>query len=379
MTSNSPTNRAFSAIAALLGLGACGGAVNNTLGFADLDATTFGDAAITADATLDASARDVAVVDVRTADVRTADVVFADTVVPADVHVVDVVSTVDVPPTDTGPSTGPVPSDPSLRTRDQVCARWTADRRLRATRTWVQGTAGACDPGTLDPEARADGFRVLNVYRWLSGLDASAVDPSLTAAQQQCALMEGVNGALNHMPPATWRCYTAAGAAQAGRSNLAAGTRMNPAAAVDLWVNEPAQELGHARWCLAPPLGPTDFGSTDTTTSMNSFAATASATRPAWVAYPNQGVAPFENAQGVWHVQDGTVSVAGRTVEMRDEATGAVLATTPVSTTGNYGNSAAVAWRPSGWTPSAGTVYRVTLRGGTGPAISYTVTPVRCP
>ena len=363
------------------------------------------------DAAHDAAARDGATVDVpmilldaATTDVRA-----------MDASVVDVRDVVDVPPPpvdhgppdrcatvhcNTGaacnPTTGtcacvapytgdgttctrPAPSDPAMRSRDDVCARWTADRVLRATRTWTAGTTGACDPGTIDPAANADGFRVLNVYRWLSGLAPAAVEASLAAPLQQCALMEGLSGTLSHMPPTSWRCYTAAGAGQAGMSNLAAGTRMTPASAVDLWVNETAQDLGHARWCLSPPLGPTNFGSTDTATCMNSFSATPGGAVPPWVAYPNQGPAPFENTQGVWHAQDGTVSVAGRTVEMRDVATNAVLATTPVSATLNYGNSSAVAWRPNGWTPAADATYRVTLSGGSGPVITYTVTPVRCP
>jgi uncharacterized protein YkwD len=268
--------------------------------------------------------------------------------------------------------------DPAARTSAEVCARWRSDRMLRARTTWTAG-ASQCDLGTLDPTAHDDAMRVLNLYRWLAGVAAVTADASLARAQQECAVMMTANGQLNHSPPTTWRCYTADGARAAGSSNLALGTS-TPAASVDLYANETGQNLGHRRWCFAGTLGALWFGSTARASCMQVFRTAARGTPvPVFVAWPNPGPSPIQAFSGVWHVQGGSRQVSGATVEVRNDATGAVLPVTMVATSGNYGNSAALAWRPSGWTPAADTTYRVTLSfasGGT--AITYRTTPVRC-
>ena len=101
-------------------------------------------------------------------------------------------------------------------------------------------------------EVITEGMRILNLYRWLSGLAPAQADPSLGPALQQCALMESLNGPpLNHSPPTTWTCYTADGAGAAGTSNLAMGGDGHiPGGSVRLYVNEAGYGLGHRRWCL---------------------------------------------------------------------------------------------------------------------------------
>ncbi len=278
-------------------------------------------------------------------------------------------------PRDTGGSLPP--GDPQARSATEMCARWTADRVLRASRVWTAG-ADACDPGTLSSAAHDDAMRVLNLYRWLTGESVAAADASLAAGQQSCAVMMTVNGTLNHMPPSSWRCFTDAGRAAAGSSNLALGTS-SPAASVDLYANERDQELGHRRWVFAPNLGPTWFGATSQASCMQVFRSThATVTPVAVVAWPNPGPSPIEAFGGVWHAQSGLRDVAGATVEVRNDATNEVLAITRVSAASNYGNSAAVAWRPSGWTPAVNTTYRVTLTTPSGAPVVYRTTPVRC-
>lgn len=318
------------------------------------------DVASVMDATApDASAPDVVTRDVSAPDVSAPDVVIRDT---PDV-------TVDVVPA--------APGDPQTRTRAEVCSRWLADRTLQARTVWTAG-ASQCDPGTLSPAAHDDAMRVLNVYRWLAGESAAGADPSLSAAQQQCAVMMTANNSLSHSPPSSWRCYTTAGAGAAGSSNLALGTS-TPAASVDLYANETSQELGHRRWVFAPNLGPTWFGATTRASCMQTFRSSRASAVPPVVAWPNPGPSPIEAfAGGVWHAQSGTRDVSGARVEVRNDASDAVLAVTPVSSSGNYGNSAAVAWRPSGWTPTDGATYRVTLTLSSGAQVVYRTSPVRC-
>ncbi|MFO0644853.1 MAG: hypothetical protein U0326_01365 [Polyangiales bacterium] len=335
------------------------------------------------DASLDAEPRDTsaaidapAAIDVAPADAPAViDVARADTAPPRDIAPPRDTALPDVAPlVDTSP---PPPGDPQSRTRDEVCARWLADRALRARTVWTAGPT-QCDPGTLSMTAHDDAMRVLNAYRWMAGESAAGADPSLAAQQQACAVMMTVNGSLSHMPPSSWRCYSAAGAAAAGSSNLALGTS-TPAESVDLYANETGQELGHRRWVFAPNLGPTWFGATNRASCLQTFRASRATIVPTVVAWPNPGPSPMEAfAGGVWHAQTGTRDVSGARVEVRNDATDAVLATSPVSSTGNYGNSSAVAWRPSGWTPAENTTYRVTLTLPSGAPVVYRTTPVRC-
>jgi len=296
----------------------------------------------------------------------------------ADTSAADV--TPDVAAADVRPVTdvaAPPPGDPAARDRAAVCSRWLADRPLRARTVWTAG-ADPCAPGTLSPEAHDDAMRTLNLYRWLAGVAPATADPALAAQQQACAVMMTVNSSLSHAPPSTWRCYAAAGAQAAGSSNLALGTA-TPAAAVDLYANERDQNLGHRRWVFSRTLGATWHGATTRASCMQTFRTVRSPTTlPAVVAWPNPGPAPMEAFGGVWHAQDGARSVAGATVTVRNEATGAELAVTAVAASGNYGNGPALAWRPSGWTPAEGTTYAVTLTYASGAPVTYRTTPVRC-
>jgi hypothetical protein len=203
-------------------------------------------------------------------------------------------------------------------------------------------------------------------------------DPSMGPSLQSCALMESLNGMLNHSPPSTWNCYTPEGAAAAGSSNLASGG--SPAFSVDLYLLETEQNLGHRRWCLDPGLDRTYFGAARDATCMHSFGF-ADSSHPVWIAFPNPGFAPIENF-GVWSVQSSVLSMdaAGVTVTVQNAATGETLATLPVAAAGTFGNGSALAFQPSGWSVVAGTTYSVHLAGlPGGMSIAYTTTPVSCP
>ena len=55
----------------------------------------------------------------------------------------------------------------------------------------------------------------------MSGLAPVTFSPTLNARSQRTALMMSANRSLSHAPPRSWRCSSQAGAANAGRSNLA--------------------------------------------------------------------------------------------------------------------------------------------------------------
>jgi hypothetical protein len=297
---------------------------------------------------------------------------------------VDSGAIVDVPTADrpTGTDTGV--DAPSMsgglesRTRAEVCARWVVDRAAGPSTEWTAG-ADRCANGTVAAATQPAALRILNGYRWLVGVDPVTIDPSLEAQQQSCAVMMAVNNMLSHSPPATWQCYSAAGATAAGSSNLALGT--GAFGSVGLYINERGSDLGHRRWCLFPQLGPTYFGTANRASCMQVFRRNSGASVPNFVAYPNPGPAPIETfSSGVWHVQEARFRFSATgTVTVTDVATGMNMPVTMNPVTGMYGGGNAIAWRPNGWTPAVGTTYRVHVMPTTGMAFSYTTTPVMCP
>lgn len=306
---------------------------------------------------------------------------MTDTGVAMDVRVVDSGVASDVPtdrptpPTDTG--VGPV-TGPEARTRAEVCARWVVDRAPGPSPEWTAGS-NQCAAGTVASATQPAALRILNGYRWLVGVDPVTIDNALEPQQQACAVMMAVNNMLNHTPPNSWTCYTAAGSTAAGSSNLALGA--GAFGSVGLYINERGSDLGHRRWCLFPQLGPTYFGTANRASCMQVFRRNAAASTPNFVAYPNPGPAPIETfSSGVWHVQEARYRFSSTgTVTVTNVGTGAAMPITMNPVAGGYGGGNAIAWRPNGWTPAVNTTYRVEVRPTTGMAFSYTTTPVMCP
>jgi hypothetical protein len=266
------------------------------------------------------------------------------------------------------------PGDPAGRTETDVCDAWNEGRVENAVGGgWTEGPT-TCDPGTLSDAAIEDTVRRVNMYRWLAGLDPVTDDPAQHAGDQECAVMMDREGRLSHDPPESWSCYTAAGAAAAGSSNLALGSRSSPAA-IDLYMGDRGvTSLGHRRWIVAPRLGKIGIGFAGRGQCLGVFDGTGSSDRP-WTAYPNQGPAPIATAQHSWSfhmnagLRDATVTV---------QSGGSAMPVSVYYPGGNYGRQDAIAWDPDGWSPTAGTTYEVTIDGFSGGPITYSVTLVDC-
>ena len=274
-----------------------------------------------------------------------------------------------------GACTAAPPGDPSARTPAEMCARWTADRVDRATSAWTPGTS-MCDPGTMPMDAIDDTLRRVNVYRWLSGLDPVTEDPSLRSAEQQCAHMMTVNGTLSHTPPSSWTCYTAAGAGGAGSSNLSLGVGSS-AQGIDLFMDDSGvPSLGHRRWILNGPLGAVGIGFSGSASCLAVFNMSGASSRQ-WTAYPNEGVAPVENARAAWSFHSNVLSVGTATISVMRVADSIALDVTVEYPANGYGPNT-VSFRPSGWTPAAGERYRVTVGGTSGGDVTYEVELISC-
>ncbi len=243
---------------------------------------------------------------------------------------------------------------------------------------WTPGPT-SCDPGTLSSAAQQSALRVTNLFRFIADQPDVTLSTTYAAKSQQCAVMMKENGTINHYPPTSWKCYTADGAEAASKSNLAYGTSMDATNAVYLFVQDPgnATTLGHRRWILGNWIGPTAFGTANSTYYYTCMwvIGTQSGSKP-WAAWPPEGEVPSNlvyDSTG-WSFQSD--SLRPTAVEVRSGGT-----LMPVSMTtllSNYGSSYAVSFIPQGWSTQAGKTYDVTVTLSTGGTVSYTVKPVTC-
>ncbi|HEY1534749.1 MAG TPA: hypothetical protein VGF76_12040, partial [Polyangiaceae bacterium] len=116
--------------------------------------------------------------------------------------------------------------DPSTHTQADVCAQWKAGHIITEPSP-LTASGAECDPGTLKPGAITDTLVRINMFRWLEGLGPVSDDPQYDSDAQACANLEAwwdfTSPLSPHMPPATTKCYTTAGGATAGESNVSWG------------------------------------------------------------------------------------------------------------------------------------------------------------
>ena len=162
-----------------------------------------------------------------------------------------------------------------------------------------------CRAGNLTAAERNSVLATVNAIRAAHGLAAVGLDAAGENEVMQAALMSVVNGQLNHTPPTTWGCYSAAGRTGAETGNLYLGgpsaflTLASSASILASWLADVGSEatLGHRRWMLDPFLKQVAFGRVDvenasgvrTTAAVLKVIYPADATgsvTPDYVAYP---------------------------------------------------------------------------------------------
>lgn len=173
------------------------------------------------------------------------------------------VSVVPAPTPPASPSPSPSPSPSSSPTP----TTWSAQVDALFTE---KPDVAACRPGMLSQKTLADMLSALNTIRALHRLPAVSLSSADQNAATQAALMMAANGQLSHTPPTSWKCYSAAGAAGAGSSNLYGGTISpylgftNDEGYLAGWMTEVsnlvADSVGHRRWLLNPFLGTVAYG-----------------------------------------------------------------------------------------------------------------------
>lgn len=281
------------------------------------------------------------------------------------------------------------PGDPSTRTKDEVCMRWTQDHQTTEPNPFTPGS-GDCDPGVLKQGGITDTLTRINLFRWLSGLGPVSDDPGLNQTDQLCANLEswwdfGLPDS-PHAPPPGVKCYTADGASGAGMSNIAWGN--GPADSIDQFIQDDgtsnAMSLGHRRWITNPPLGPVGIGYWEgggmygSAECLAVFGSSGGGPTPSYVAVPNQGFVPVGITAWTWsfHGADSAIATAQVTMLRVDDNTPLPISVHMLNQ--GYGQTA-VSWNPNGWSAEADKTYRVTVTGLSGGDVTYDVKPVSCP
>ena len=116
----------------------------------------------------------------------------------------------------------------------------------------------ACLAGRLTQAARNRALEAANRIRALHGLPPVRWNSSYAREAQEAALIQAANDFLDHEPGPGDECYSAAGAAGSGTSNLSASSVLaDPAADMIGWTHDATNisllaAAGHRRWVLNP-------------------------------------------------------------------------------------------------------------------------------
>jgi hypothetical protein len=264
-----------------------------------------------------------------------------------------------------------------------VCARWKADRANLSEGTW-SGDASACTAGDMTPEARQSAYRLHSLYRFLAGQMPVTMTDEGNRLAQGCALLMTANGTISHMPPTSWKCYTAEAAKTAASSSVSTDGAV---ASVDGYMIDPGNPttLGHRRWILSNMLSGVGFGSSGKFSCQYQPAKGAAAGAKAWVAWPPQGQVPLQALRGGfgtsvdqtgWSVQSDSINLSAAQVAVT--SAGMTLPVTVTQLGSGYGSTYAISFIPMGWTSAAGKTYHVAISGSSKP-IEYDVEVVNCP
>jgi hypothetical protein len=247
------------------------------------------------------------------------------------------------------------------------------------------GNASSCNAGSTSQAYIDATMQMINFYRGMAGLPDATNDVSRNQGCQDAALIMSVNNALSHSPPSSWSCWTAAGAAAAGGSNLALGAAGPDA--IDLYARDPGSfnaPVGHRRWILCPVKGSFGTGSVgETTRDANAlYVFTSNVSRPATpdvVAWPPEGFVPYQVVYPRWSLSLNSSPGAGygsATVTMTEDGSPISLSVVSRSDNGYCDNT--IVWEPSGLTFTPGGEDRritVTVSGisGTPSSVTYDV------
>jgi uncharacterized protein YkwD len=254
--------------------------------------------------------------------------------------------------------------------------------------TWT-GSIAACDPGTTDAVHQQAVIARINYFRALNDLPpVTLMGQPETGRVQAAALMMSANNALSHFPPATWTCYSMAGATGAGSANIALGVQ--GVAAIDLYMDDAGAGntvTGHRRWVLFPPrtamtTGDVPGGNQPPRPANALYVFGPSGTRPATpngIAWPPAGFVPYQNLpsrSNRWSFSFPGANFNNASVAMTGPDGAIPVAFEPLANDMGFGDNTIV-FLPTGVSyaqPTADTTYTITVSGMTGANVPASVT-----
>ncbi|MDY0040810.1 MAG: CAP domain-containing protein [Desulforhabdus sp.] len=159
------------------------------------------------------------------------------------------------------------------------------------------GNVSTCNAGDTAAAFKDAVALRINYFRAMAGVPANiTLSTAYNTVAQKAALMMSANGTLNHYPPSTWACYSAAGYDGASHSNLSLGSY--GWGAISGYMEDSGaynSAVGHRRWLLYPQsqsmgtgdIPPTSgYWSANALRVMDNYGAARPATREEYVAWP---------------------------------------------------------------------------------------------
>ncbi|MET0997157.1 MAG: CAP domain-containing protein, partial [Marmoricola sp.] len=188
------------------------------------------------------------------------------------------------------------------------------------------------------------------------------LDPVLNARSQRTALMMSAQGALSHSPSRNWRCYSAVGAANAGKSNLAlAYPNITSAGVVNQYMKDSGSNnygVGHRRWLLNPFATTMGSGSTRTANAVTVIGPKSmSRPNPRFVSWPSAGYFPRTlEPQGRWSLSAGNRNTDFRRATVRVSRNGKPVGVRKYRVENGYAQPTLV-WQMRAGAVASGTVH----------------------
>jgi len=230
-------------------------------------------------------------------------------------------------------------------TRSAALTAYRDVRRAQRVRAGWTGSVRGCRVGRESAASLTATRTAINRLRGLAGVGPVRLRGSLNRKALAAALMMRAQGALDHAPPRSWRCWSRAGREAAGASNLYLG--FSGATAMVGYTNDAGiAELGHRRWLLNPLATTFGSGSTGSSNALWVFSDTRPVPDGTAVAWPPAGFVP-----GPWVFDDWSLEVVGGEVdlsaaEVRVTVDGAEVAVSGVRTAPpSFGPGHLVTWR----------------------------------
>lgn len=262
-------------------------------------------------------------------------------------------------------------------------AYWSQYANQQGVPTDWNGSVSGCQAGASSDASNQATLAAMNYVRSLAGLAPVTLNASLNASAQQAALMMSANGTLSHDPSSSWKCYTPAGAASAGRSNLALSyPSITSGQIIDLYMDDPGSTntaVGHRRWILNPFTTQVGTGSTSTANALTVIGPRSSSRpNPRWVGWPTAGY--FPNAiepNGRWSLSSGRNGISFAHAKVRVYHNGARVSVHRYPVENGYAQPTLVWQMPAGFSTTGSykvVVAHIKKRGSKKPLrTAYTV------